>query len=70
MTPLTFMSTLVHHGFIFVPLGYASGFAKLVSETESHGGKSQNRKFFCGFIFDTGTRRFPMGSWNICWARW
>jgi hypothetical protein len=67
MTPLTFMSTLVHHGFIFVPFGYASGFAKLVSLTELHGGKSQNRKFFSETIFDTGIRRVPMGSWDICW---
>lgn len=39
MTPLTFMSTLVHQGMIFVPLGYATGFAQLVSLEQSHGGK-------------------------------
>jgi hypothetical protein len=65
MTPLTFMSTLVHHGFLFVPLGYASGLAKLVSLDESHGGKSQFGKLFCEFILDAGTRRDSMGSWDI-----
>lgn len=37
-TAITFMSTLVHHGIIFVPLGYGSGYAKLVSLEEVHGG--------------------------------
>ena len=38
MTPLTFMSTLVHQGMLFVPLGYATGLAQLVSLEQVHGG--------------------------------
>jgi len=38
MTPLTFMSTLVHHGIIFVPFGYASGLNKFATLEEVHGG--------------------------------
>ncbi|KAF8959644.1 NADH:quinone oxidoreductase [Flammula alnicola] len=37
-TAITFMSTLAHHGMIYVPLGYASGLAKLISLDEVHGG--------------------------------
>ncbi|PHH73768.1 hypothetical protein CDD83_4671 [Cordyceps sp. RAO-2017] len=32
------MSTLAHHGIIYVPLGYARAFAQLSSLTEVHGG--------------------------------
>ncbi|KAF8885073.1 flavoprotein-like protein [Gymnopilus junonius] len=37
-TAMTFLTTLVHHGMLFVPLGYASGFMAKVSLTEVHGG--------------------------------
>ncbi|KDR81015.1 hypothetical protein GALMADRAFT_241634 [Galerina marginata CBS 339.88] len=37
-TAITFMSTLVHHGFVFVPFGYATGFRELSSLDEVHGG--------------------------------
>ncbi|KAF4610779.1 hypothetical protein D9613_007256 [Agrocybe pediades] len=40
MTPLTLMSTLVHHGIIFVPLGYASGLNQLGTLEEAHGGSA------------------------------
>jgi len=32
------LSTLVHHGFIFVPLGYAPAFGQLTNLKEVHGG--------------------------------
>jgi len=35
---LSTMSTLVHHGLIFVPLGYAHSFAQLTNLSEVHGG--------------------------------
>jgi len=39
-TPYTFMSTLTHHGFIFVPLGYARAFEQLTSLEEPHSGSA------------------------------
>jgi NAD(P)H dehydrogenase (quinone) len=32
------MSTLVHHGFIYVPLGYKTAFSMLSNLDEVHGG--------------------------------
>ena len=37
-TPLATMSTLAHHGIIYVPLGYAKTFGQLVNLSEVHGG--------------------------------
>ncbi|KAH8657873.1 quinone oxidoreductase [Xylariales sp. PMI_506] len=37
-TAIAAMSTLAHHGFIYVPLGYAKAPAQLMSLTEVHGG--------------------------------
>lgn len=36
------MSRLVHHGIIFVPLGYSTTFAELTNVEEVHGGKPLN----------------------------
>ncbi|KAG5729084.1 Protoplast secreted protein 2 [Termitomyces sp. T112] len=38
VTALNSMSTLVHHGIIYVPLGYAHSFAELSGVDEVHGG--------------------------------
>jgi len=38
MTPLTMMSTLTHHGMIYVPLGYYHTFAQLTNVNVAHGG--------------------------------
>jgi NAD(P)H dehydrogenase (quinone) len=43
-TPLAAMSTLAHHGIIFVPFGYSKAFAQLTNLSEVHGGKCL---FFC-----------------------
>lgn len=37
-TVMSTMSTLVHHGFIYVPLGYKTTFAQLANLDEVHGG--------------------------------
>ena len=37
-TAISAMSTLVHHGFIYVPLGYKTAFAQLANLEEIHGG--------------------------------
>jgi NAD(P)H dehydrogenase (quinone) len=36
---MNLMSTLTHHGIIFVPLGYKSASAQLTNLEEVHGGK-------------------------------
>lgn len=37
-TVVSALSTLVHHGITFVPLGYKPAFAQLTNLTEAHGG--------------------------------
>lgn len=37
-TAIAAMSTLTHHGIIYVPLGYAKSFAQLTDLSEVHGG--------------------------------
>lgn len=37
-TVISTMSTLVHHGFVYVSLGYKTVFAKLSNLDEAHGG--------------------------------
>jgi NAD(P)H dehydrogenase (quinone) len=37
-TAIAAMSTLAHHGIIYVPLGYAKSFAQLTDLSEPHGG--------------------------------
>ena len=39
-TPLATMSTLAHHGMIYVPLGYKTTFAQLANLEEIHGGSA------------------------------
>lgn len=38
MTVVNFLSTLSHHGMIYVPLGYAPVFGELTNLNEVHGG--------------------------------
>jgi NAD(P)H dehydrogenase (quinone) len=38
-TALTFLSTLTHHGILYVPFGYASASPQLTNLQEAHGGK-------------------------------
>ncbi|KAI0077588.1 1,4-benzoquinone reductase [Panus rudis PR-1116 ss-1] len=42
------VSTLVHHGIIFVPLGYSTTFAQLSNLTEVHGGSPWGAGTFAG----------------------
>lgn len=39
-TALAAMSTLAHHGFLYVPLGYKHTFAQLANLSEVHGGSA------------------------------
>jgi NAD(P)H dehydrogenase (quinone) len=43
-TVISFLSTLAHHGIIYVPLGYSSGFDELnnLNLREVHGGRSND----------------------------
>jgi len=47
-TAITSMSTLTHHGFIYVPLGYKTVFAKLANLDEVHGGSPWGAGTFAG----------------------
>lgn len=47
-TVLNALSTLTHHGIIFVPLGYASVFGQLTNLTEVHGGSPWGAGTFAG----------------------
>ncbi|KAL1695269.1 flavoprotein-like protein [Schizophyllum commune] len=42
------MSTFVHHGMIFVPLGYAQAFAQLTNLNEVHGGSPWGAGTYAG----------------------
>ncbi|KNG46570.1 benzoquinone reductase [Stemphylium lycopersici] len=47
-TCLACMSTLAHHGFIYVPLGYKTTFAQLSNLEEVHGGSAWGAGTFAG----------------------
>jgi NAD(P)H dehydrogenase (quinone) len=47
-TFLSIMSTFVHHGMVFVPLGYAHAFAQLTNLSEVHGGSPWGAGTFAG----------------------
>ncbi len=47
-TALASLSTLTHHGIIFVPFGYAHGFTQLANLTEIHGGSPWGAGTFAG----------------------
>ncbi|OIW28054.1 minor allergen Alt a 7 [Coniochaeta ligniaria NRRL 30616] len=47
-TAIAAMSTLTHHGIIYVPLGYAKTFAQLTNLAEVHGGSPWGAGTFAG----------------------
>ncbi|KAE8387674.1 flavo protein-like protein [Aspergillus alliaceus] len=47
-TAIASMSTLAHHGFIYVPLGYKTAFAQLSNLQEVHGGSAWGAGTFAG----------------------
>ncbi|KAI9681008.1 MAG: Minor allergen Alt a 7 [Trizodia sp. TS-e1964] len=47
-TVIAAMSTLAHHGIIYVPLGYATSFAELTNLEEVHGGSPWGAGTFAG----------------------
>jgi len=47
-TPLASISTLAHHGIVFVPFGYAKAFAQLTDLSEAHGGSPWGAGTFAG----------------------
>jgi len=53
-TAISCMSTLVHHGFIFVPLGYKTTFGIMVDLNEARGGSPWGAGTFAG---PTGARQ-------------
>ena len=55
MTISNTISTLTHHGIIFVPLGYKNTFAQLSNLTEVHGGSPWG----AGTLAGADGRRLP-----------
>lgn len=47
-TVINHLSTLTHHGFIYVPLGYAAAFEKITNLDEVHGGLPWGAGTFAG----------------------
>jgi NAD(P)H dehydrogenase (quinone) len=47
-TAIAAMSTLAHHGIIYVPLGYAKAFAQMTDLSEPHGGSPWGAGTFAG----------------------
>jgi len=47
-TVINMLSTFVHHGLIFVPLGYSKAFPQLANLTEVHGGSPWGAGAFAG----------------------
>jgi NAD(P)H dehydrogenase (quinone) len=47
-TAIATMSTLTHHGIIYVPLGYAKSFAQMSRLDEVHGGSAWGAGTFAG----------------------
>ena len=47
-TAISCMSTLAHHGVVFVPLGYAKAFGDQANMTEVHGGSPWGAGTFAG----------------------
>ena len=51
-TAINALSTFVHHGMIFVPLGYKNTFGQLTNLTEVHGGECPSH--FCSHAISPG----------------
>ncbi len=47
-TAMNAMSTLSHHGIVYVPLGYAKSFPQLTDMSEIHGGSPWGAGTFAG----------------------
>ena len=54
-TALTFLTTLAHHGIIYIPLGYKHTFAQLSNLSEVHGGSA----YGAGTVTAGDGSRFP-----------
>jgi NAD(P)H dehydrogenase (quinone) len=63
-TAYTAMSTLAHHGILYVPLGYKHAFAELSNLEEVHG--SKQCWLSCVSYHPDFLRRLAVGSWSLC----
>jgi NAD(P)H dehydrogenase (quinone) len=59
-TAISAMSTLVHHGMIYVPLGYKTTFASLSNLNEVHGGSPWGAGTFAVSSYITACRLKPV----------
>jgi multimeric flavodoxin WrbA len=69
-TVISSMSTLVHHGMIFVPLGYKDTFPQLSNVNEVRGGMYPPFAFvIAGYLFlRLLLIRFSVGCWHLRWC--
>ena len=69
-TVMNSLSTLSHHGIVFVPLGYKTTFAQLANLDEVHGGKYIDKQVRADFLIGLLWNRLAMGSRHFRWSRW
>lgn len=60
-TVLSALSTLVHHGILFVPVGYGLASPILSNVDEVRGGESLDLSFFLVLLMLMGVYRLTMG---------
>ena len=73
-TIINSLSTLAHHGIVYVPLGYKPAFAQLGNLSEVHGGASPLPALFfvdvCLMAVRVCVSRIALGCGCICSRRW
>ena len=53
-TVINSLSTLAHHGIVYVPLGYSRTFAQFSNVSEAHGGASSSLVHWCTCLWTEG----------------
>ena len=66
-TVMNALSTLTHHGIIYVPLGYSHTFPQQTNMEEVHGGISSRSTNIKNFLLTIFVYRLRMGSWLFRW---
>jgi hypothetical protein len=69
-TAISAISTFVHHGMLFVPLGYRDAFGQLANLSEIRGGTSFASILVMRACIHFVVRRFAMGCGHVRGCRW
>lgn len=67
-TVMNTLSTLAHHGIIYVPLGYSRTFSQLTNVDEVHGGVFGTLQY--SSHAENAISRFTLGGRNLRIVRW